>query len=292
MSEKRELDTRKSMKIVTDNHFITADGLSKMSLKARKLLYLTAAQCRQNDDQFYEYTISVSDFASIMGIEKTHVYQEAYKITGELASASLTYLPDSGNRFQHIPVTASCEYTADGHIKIELNKRMTDFLLELRGSFTQPLLSDFMHMRSPYSMAVWHLMQREMHSRKPGTRRMEFYISLEELRKVTGCEQKLKQIGEFKKRVLDKALREIDECCGVKISYENRKQGRTVIGFDFVAVNALGIDLTDYDPPHELVDRARRFDLSQTAKHRELTPEEKAEYETLCANAEQMTLDI
>lgn len=284
MSERRELDTRKSVKIVTDNHFITADGLSKMSLKARKLLYLTAAQCRQNDDQFYEYSISVKEFADIMGIEKTHVYQEAYSITGELASAKLTYLPDGGKRFKHIPVTASCEYTEDGRIKIELNKRMTDFLLELRGSFTQPLLSDFMHMRSPYSMAVWHLMQREMHSKKPGTRRMEFYISLEELRKVTGCEQKLKQIGQFKERVLDKALREIDECCGVKINYENRKQGRTVIGFDFVATNYLGIDLTDYEPPQELADRARRFNLQQEAKRRKLTPEEQAEYDTLCAN--------
>lgn len=292
MPEKRELDTQKNVKVVTDNHFITADGLSKMSLKARKLLYLTAAQCKQNDDQFYEYSISVKEFADIMGIEKTHVYQEAYNITGELASAKLTYLPDGAKRFKHIPVTASCEYTENGYIKIELNKRMTDFLLELRGSFTQPLLSDFMRMRSPYSMAVWHLMQREMHSKKPGTKRIEFYISLEELRKVTGCENKLKQLGEFKNRVLDKALREIDGCCGVKISYENRKEGRTVVGFDFKAINSYGFDLTDYEPPQEVLDRVRKFELTQKAKSRKLTPAEQEEYEKLCAGAQQLEFDL
>ena len=70
-----------------------------------------------------------------------------------------------------------------------------------------------------------------------------FDISLAELRKVTGCENKLKQVGEFKKRVLDKAIREIFECAGVKITYQNIKVGRVVEGFRFFAEGIGHIDL-------------------------------------------------
>jgi plasmid replication initiation protein len=91
-------------------------------------------------------------------------------------------------------------------------------------------------------MAIWHLMQREMHSRKPGiTDTIEFELTLEELRQVTGTKDKLKQISEFKKRVLDKAIREIKENCGIIIKYTNLKIGRTVIGFHFSAVNSFHI---------------------------------------------------
>ena len=50
-----------------------------------------------------------------------------------------------------------CEYEHTGVLKFQLNRDMTDFLLELKGDFTQPLLEDFLKMKSHYSMAIWHL---------------------------------------------------------------------------------------------------------------------------------------
>lgn len=138
-----------------------------------------------------------------------------------------------------------CQYTENGSIRFEISKQMTDFLLNLTGNFSQPLLYDFLKMRSPYSMAIWHLMQMKMKSKKLGvTATTSFDISLAELRKVTGCIDKLKQVGEFKKRVLDKALREIFDCAGVKITYQNIKVGRTVEGFRFFAEGVAHIDLS------------------------------------------------
>jgi len=289
MSEKRELEKKDTLKVVTSNNFITANGLSKMGLRARKLLYIAASQCRMNDEQFYEFQISIPEFSELMGVDPSNVYREAYEITGELASAKLTYLPEGAKKFKHIPVTSICEYDEDNQLRIELNKRMTDFLLQLKGSFTQPLLADFMKMRSPYSMAIWHLMQREMHSHKPNiTNTIEFDLSLEELREVTGTQDKLKQLGQFKERCFDKALREIDENCGVKITYENIKKGRTVVGFRCFAVSVYHID--ENKIPQKVKDRARLGVLRIQSKQRELTPEEREEYDLLVKNSEQMEL--
>ena len=125
--------------------------------------------------------------------------------------------------------------------KIKLNPELCDLFLELKSNFTQPYLIDFLKMKSAYSMAVWHVMQMKMKSKLPGIKKeITFQISVEELRIVTGCQKKYKQIGQFKQNVLDKAIREIRENCLVEIAYRNKKNGREIIGFIFIAKSFFG----------------------------------------------------
>lgn len=289
MNELKKIDKRDSLKTVTSNSFITAKGLEKLSLKARKMLYIAISQCRKNDKDFFTYEISVKDFAELMNITPEAVYTEADSITDELMSGVLRVIPEGKKYFKKYSLFSMCEYEHDGVLRFKLNKDMTNFLLELKGDFTQPLLEDFLKMKSPYSMAIWHLMQREMQSKKPGvTNEIEFDLSIEELREVTGTQEKFKQIGELKRFVFDKALREIDENCGVKITYENIKKGRTVVGFHCSAESIYHIDESKI--PQKVKDRARLGNLRIAQKQRELTPEEQEEYDLLVANSEQMEL--
>lgn len=242
---KRELNTKENVRTVTSNQFITACGLEGISLKARKLLYIAVSQSKKTDTEFYEYEISIKEFTELMGIDASNVYQEADEITDELMRGFVKIRDRNKKSWKKYQLFDTCQYEENGSIRFKISKQMTDFLLNLSGNFSQPLLHDFLKMRSPYSMAVWHLMQREMKSKKLGvTATTGFDLSLKELRQVTGCENKLKQVGEFKKRVLDKALREIFDCAGVKITYQNIKVGRTVEGFRFFAKGVGHIDLS------------------------------------------------
>lgn len=289
MDEPKIIETKKSIKTVTSNNFITAKGLENLSLKARKMLYVAISQCRQNDKDFYTYEISIKKFAELMNITAEAVYSEAEQITDELMSGVLRVVPNGQKYFRKYSLFSMCEYEHDGVLRFKLNPDMTTFLLELKGDFSQPLLEDFMKMKSPYSMAIWHLMQREMHSHKPNlTNVIRFDLSLEELREVTGTQKKLKQLGEFKKRVFDKALREIDENCGVKVTYENVKKGRTVVAFQCSAISAFHIDESKI--PQKVKDKTRIGILRIKNKQGELTPEERAEYNFLVSQIEQMEL--
>ena len=244
-------DTRTTVKVVTANDFITAHGLDKLPLNSRKLLYLAISQCRKTDTDFFEYSISIRDFAELTGIKDTNLYSHAKTITRDLMTTTIECT--LGDReYEQYSLFSKCSYKAgDGIITFKLNPDMTDFLLNVKKDFTQPLLADFVRMNSPYSMAVWHLMQREMHSRKPGvTQAIEFDLMLAELRSVTGTENKLKQIGQFKERVLDKAIREIRDNCGVVVTYTNIKKSRTVIGFHFRAVSEYHV--SEQDIPYSL----------------------------------------
>lgn len=237
------VDKRVSIKVVSANDFITAKELSALPLNSRKLLYLAISQCKKSDKEFYEYAISAKDFAEMMGIDESNIYRDGRKITGQLMGLSLD-CDLYGQGYEQYGLFSKCTYKKkDGIIRFKLNPDMTNFFLNLKKDFSQPLLEDFVHMNSPYSMAIWHLMQREMHSKKPSiTQTIEFDLTLAELRSVTGTESKLRQIGQFKERVLDKAIREIRDNCGVVVTYTNIKDSRTIVGFHFTAIQEHHID--------------------------------------------------
>ena len=252
------LDTKadEKIRVVTSNNFFKASGLEKTSLKARKLLYLAISQCKKSDTEFFTYSIRASDFARIMNISRSHVYEEADRITDELMHGFIKYVPVGEKKFKKFQLFETCEYTEDAEIKFKMSKDMTPILLNIKKDFTKPCLIDFMKMNSNYSIEVWHLMQREMHSKKPfGNRIIEFDLMLDELRFCTGTENKFKQIVQFKERVLDKAIREIKECCNIVITYENIKKGRSIKGFHFIAKSIR------FDDSPEMAEKYKRAEL-------------------------------
>lgn len=285
---KNKIDTRDSVRVVTTNDFITAIGLSSLSIKARKLLYIAIAQCKMKDDQFFYYEISVQEFADMMDIFPSNLYNESKKIAVELMEAVIKV--DHGKKdYDMYNLFSTCKYREDSTILFKLNPDMTHFLLQIKEAFTKPLLQDFLKMNSSYSMAIWNLMQREMQSSKPSlTEIIEFDLSLDELRRVTGTEDKMKEISHFKQKVLDKALREIDECCYVKITYTNIKSERTVTGFHFKATNMYHIEESNL--PQPLKDKCELHDLKELQKIRPLTHPEQQRFETLEDSVGQLSL--
>lgn len=243
----KKADTRNSVRVVTSNNFLRAAGLEKTSLKARKLLYIAMSQSKQTDDGFYEYAISAQDFAQLMDTSAQNIYQDADSITDELMKGFIKIERDNGKGFLKFCLFEECSYL-NGLLTFKMSKDMEPILLGLKKDFSKPLLADFLQMNSNYSIEIWHLMQQYMHSAKPGVAdRIEFDISLDELRRITGTENKLKKVSQFKARVLDQAIKEITERCGVRITYDNLKTGRSVTGFHFVAQNVIHYDASNVD---------------------------------------------
>src|SRR5699024_6824257 len=59
-------------------------------------------------------------------------------------------------------------------------------------------------------------------------------FELEKFRSQLGIEaDEYKRMGNFKSRVLDLAVKEINEKADIKINYEQVKKGRTIVGFKF-----------------------------------------------------------
>lgn len=290
MDEVKKIDKRESLTVVTDNGLIDAQDLPKLSLNARKLFYVAVSQCRKNDKEFYEYETTPAELAEMWGISRQEVYQVAEKICKELMQIVIT-IRTGKKAFKMRHLFEKCNYDDDAVLTFKLHNEMTDLLLGLKKDFSKPLVWDFMKMRSPYSMALWHLFQKEMKSFKPMmTQRIEFDISLEELRAVTGTEKKFKQVGQFKQFVLDKALKEIKRNCWVDITYANIKRGRTITGFRFTAQSIWGyMDVSDMS--FRMQKRMRKADLIRKRASVGLDPDEQEELLDLMADLEQLTIE-
>lgn len=291
MDEVRKLDKRDTVRMVTDNSIIDAQDLPKLSLDARKLFYIAVSQCKKNDKEFYTYETTPTELSEMWGVSRQAVYQMAKKTCKELMQIVIT-LPNDGKKgFRMRHLFEKCDYDDSSVLTFKLHKEMSDLLLGLKKDFTKPYVWDFMKMRSPYSMAIWHLFQREMKSFKPlMTDRIEFDISLEELRRVTGCENKLKQVGQFKERVLDKALVEIKRNCWTDITYTNNKRGRFITGFRFSAVSVFGHVNVD-DLTYRQQKKLRRAQLVNKKADGVITPEELEELEELKADLDQLSFE-
>ena len=290
MDEVKKIDKRESLTVVTDNGLIDAQDLPKLSLNARKLFYVAVSQCRKNDKEFYEYETTPAELAEMWGISRQEVYQVAEKICKELMQIVIT-IRTGKKAFKMRHLFEKCNYDDDAVLTFKLHSEMTDLLLGLKKDFSKPLVWDFMKMRSPYSMALWHLFQKEMKSFKPMmTQRIEFDISLDELRAVTGTEKKFKQVGQFKQFVLDKALKEIKRNCWVDINYTNIKRGRTITGFRFTAQSIWGyMDVSDMS--FRMQKRMRKADLIRKRASVGLDPDEQEELLDLMADLEQLTIE-
>lgn len=289
----KNIDKRASIRIVTDNALITADGLGSLSLNAYKLFLVAIGQCRMEDKEFYEYKTTPIELAEMWGIDPSNLYRTVEDIGKELMKIVVKVQKKDGGEksFQLRHLFDRCDYEDDKYLYFRLHKDMADVLLGLRKNFSKPEMWDFMRLKSKYSIKLWHLMQREMKSFKPliGGPSMEFYLSMEELRKVTGTENKLKQIGQFKKTVLDIAIKDIQENCLARIEYHNVKKGKRIIGFDFVVNSYFQVDPESL--PYRTRLKGRRAELYRKRIDGNIDPDEMDELNFLNKNLEQISME-
>ena len=283
----KKVDRRESVKVVTSNSFVTADlmgvGPAKLSLQARKLLYVAISQCRQTEHDFYGFELTAIEFADLMGVSVKGVYQDADRVTNELMSGFVR-IQTKEDGYRKYSLFSYCEYS-NGILSFKLNPDMTGFLLDLKRDFSQPLLEDFLHMKSEMSMAIWHYMQRQMHSKKPRIgSSIEFTCDLDVIRNITGTVDTFTRISDFKRYVWNKAIREIRDNCGVNVVYTDIKKGRKITGFACLAKSEMDTPISKEVRAKVEAGKRRIAEEQKRRGIREITEQEKT------AHTEQLDL--
>lgn len=289
MGDSKKIDKREGLRIITSNAVVSAEDLSELSLNARKLFYIAVSQCKKDDSEFYEFETTPAELAEIWDVSTSNIYHIIDKTTTELMKIVITLRNETSFQKRHL--FEKCSYESDKILRFRLHPDMADLLLGLKKDFSKPLVWDFMKMKSPYSMAIWHLMQREMKSFKPMLDRpIEFDLTLKELREVTGTENKFQKMGQFKQNVLDKAIAEIKKNCLVLIRYDNIRPGKCITGFRFTAESYWGtMDISKMSYRDRLY--ARKALLVRKRADGIITPEEKDELLDITLELEQVTLE-
>lgn len=108
-----------------------------------------------------------------------------------------------------------------GVVEICFTKRVIPYITRLEQQFTSYRLASVSRMTSLYAIRVYELLAQYA---RLGERR----FALAELKKMLGIEKEYSLIHDFKARVLDVAVRQINKHSDLKVAYSQRKNGRVV----------------------------------------------------------------
>lgn len=202
-------------------------GKQSMTLQTARLIRLLITQVVKEDKDLKTYTCRITDLANFFNIPKNNLYRDIEGIC-DTALKSLVYI-GTGNpkqpwkRFHWI---SSAEYDGNGTLTLRLSDEIKPYVLELEKWFTQYQLKNILEFNSYYAIRLYEIIRCEDGAAGGRKEKLEFYI--DELRQLFDCEKKYERVSQFKAKVIEVAVREINEKSDIYLEVEYKKTGRAI----------------------------------------------------------------
>lgn len=219
-------------------------GKQNSNLQEARFIRLMISQITQQDTELKTFTCRVQDFAKFFGIDSSNMYREVDKLCTNLLKSQVQVGSGNPKRpWKKINWFGSAEYDGDGNLTLRLNKDIRPHVLRLNKWYTQYQLKNIIDMKSTYGIRLYEILKCD--NNKAKETRKAFTFEVKELKEMLGCEKEYKQIGQFKEKVIDKALKEICENTDLEVSVEYIKTGRSITHVCFyVALNSKNMEQT------------------------------------------------
>lgn len=176
-------------------------------------------------------TISASRYAKAFDVSRQSAYEAILNAEKTLFERRFSFLTKD-NKVVKSRWVQRVKYLEDqASIEVILTYDVVNEITRIDGYeqfFTQYLLEQTASMSSAYSVRLYELLVQWKTSKKTPV------FELMHFREQLGIEPtEYKLMSDFKKRVLNVAVKEINETADLKVSYEQKKEGRKIVGFKF-----------------------------------------------------------
>jgi len=169
------------------------------------------------DDELYP--VSVNEL-QLLGVHEKTAYRDLKEGVNRLYERSINVSIDKKSiKMRWVQEVQFLD--SQGVIGIRFSKPILPFISNLSREFTKYALSDIAGINSAYAIRIYELL---VQYRQIGNRE----ISVETLRTMLELGKKYPLFADFKKRVIDTAVDQINEYSPLKVEYEQKKTGRKV----------------------------------------------------------------
>lgn len=220
--------------VVQANNLI--GGKQALKLNSAKLIRSAIMQVVRDDEELKPYIITIKDLAELLDVPASNIYRDIENITDDIISKPVYVREERFGKtvgFIKIPWVTKCEYKADIGIALKLNEELKPFLIGLKEHYTQYTLQEVLAMKSVYAIRIFELLQSKVLSKTMPKDGIKIPISVQEIRECCDCENKYPAFGNFKNKVIDKAVKEINRVTLFRVDYSYIKKSRTVIAIEF-----------------------------------------------------------
>ena len=170
-------------------------------------------------------------YADVFGTTRQNAYMRMKEAEETLFNRRFSFFDEDGKLVKSRWISQVKYLDNEGAIEIVFTPAVVQGISRINGVkefFTQYLLSQTAQLKSVYSSRLYELLIQWRSTEKTPI------INLEDFRAQLGIEEnQYKLMSDFKKRVLDLAINDINEKTDIKATYQQHKKGRSISGFSF-----------------------------------------------------------
>lgn len=237
---------RREVTFDTNNYVAMANNMilrsaSNLKMNELKLLRFFIMQTKRDDKELYSFSVNVKDLAKAIDISEKNLTRDLSKMTKNLMKEVIEIDDGTKKRWKKFHWVDVCDYD-NGVLDIKISDELKPFLVGLRGSFTRYRLAEIINLHSMYAIKVYEALNAYMDdNNKPHADvATEIAISIDELRRITDTIEKFERYSNFKAKVIDAALKEINEKSIYHVTATPYKNGKMIAGFDFLIESQAG----------------------------------------------------
>jgi plasmid replication initiation protein len=181
---------------------------------------------QQELDAAEVYEITAQKFAEQYSLHPKTAYRELKDAINRLYERSIIIKTEGQQTVKvrwlsMIVYDHSNDSEHEKRVFLGFSPQILPYLTNLKASFTQYLLSDISGVSGSYTIRFYELIKQYQSIGKRD-------ISILELRFMLNLQDKYPMFADFKKRVIDPALSEINEKTPLEVSYELKKSGKRI----------------------------------------------------------------
>jgi len=225
-------NTSNSLTVVKSNKVVEASYM--LSLAEQRVLLCCIAQIDSTGvlTEDYRFEVTVLEFAKLIGIDNlANTYRDLKVASEKLYERSVIIenpYPDNLKITQLKTRWISSIYYIPGEGKVVLcfAAGIIPYLSQLSREFTQYKLTHVTRFESVYSIRLYELLAQWLSA---GEREIE----IDWFKRQFQVDDKYSRVVDLKKRVIEPAIKEINEYSNFWVTFEQRKRGRTITHFNF-----------------------------------------------------------
>jgi len=213
--------------VVKHNSLI--EGRYDLTLQEKRLILWLVSEISPDDTGFKRYRVRIKELAEFVGCSNNHnIYREMVGITERIMERVLKVKSADGRKVELFHWMSYASYdVGTGYAEFSLSDELKPYLLDLKKNFTKLQLRYAIGIKSAYGVRIYELLKQY---ETIGERT----IGVTDLRELCGiAASQYDKFKDFRVRVVDIAVREINERTDIFISYDYISTGRKVTAIRF-----------------------------------------------------------
>ena len=247
----------KSEVAVTQSN-ILIESRYRLLLSETKLFLWMLKEVQPSDKDFKTYRIYMKDFIDGTEAKNTAIYSRAKAITKRFLSKVLEL--EEGNLQVHF-MSMVRYYPREAYIDFRFDPALKPHLIQLQKQFTTYDVSNVINCKYSHSIRIYQLLK----SFEGLKRRI---VLVKDLRHMLMLESEYEQWHDFKRFVLDRAMKDFKKHSDIYFEYTTKKRGRSVYLITFTIHKQRQQRLFDQPPSPTLADAKPLVDYQRDASEK------------------------